>query len=538
MNPSWIELVLTKAYNPDQPRDEDGKWGDGGTGGASTGYKDGQTAVQRAGGVVAREQRSMAARRLLSAAREGPRSAQEGAQAVRYDHADPEAASQRAAYARERAERAREVVARGNTHRTTVGDRKVEIRPHGALHQVEVIKPDGRREIRTRRSTPEESLRDYEHEIHRAARHEAARAEPRVDPPGRSIPTMQISASERFNQEHDAKEARLLAADRGRERTRKETEMEAFEHRVAIEKADDALRIAWGWAYVCEDRGGQVVDVSGDICEAREVQKAAHAFVSDSRAGGVLHEGTGGRIVDSIFFSKAVQDALGIDLGLTGWFVGFEVADDAAWAGVQNGTYTAFSIGGSAETDDLTKGYNPDQDRDEDGKWSGGGGGGGGDDDAVHDYSQELADEDAISEMARAAAKPRLPGPTAAHQAASAAFEAADRAYARNPSKGNLARRVAAADAVREARRAQEAPRVETSRRAAEALASSSEVHDYSQELADRDARAEMRTAARRAERAAAPPKPPQRRSRSMSGNGLNAAQLARVAALRAAKKP
>lgn len=123
---------------------------------------------------------------------------------------------------------------------------------------------------------------------------------------------------------------------------------------VPITKTDPELRIAWGWAYVSEEDGQQVVDHSRQVVESAEVQKAAHGFVSEARVGNVMHrEAVAGEIVDSLFFSKAVQAALGIDLRKVGWFIGFKVHDDAAWAGVQDGTYTAFSIEGIADVEAL-----------------------------------------------------------------------------------------------------------------------------------------------------------------------------------------
>lgn len=127
----------------------------------------------------------------------------------------------------------------------------------------------------------------------------------------------------------------------------------AFVKIVPIEKIEEEKRIVWGWAYVCEDRDGVVVDHSGDVVDAEEVEKAAHSFVLDSRVGSAMHDGPVGEIVDSVFFSKHVQEALDIDLGKIGWFVGFRVADDAAWEGVKSGKFKAFSIGGNAQTEDI-----------------------------------------------------------------------------------------------------------------------------------------------------------------------------------------
>lgn len=218
--------------------------------------------------------------------------------------------------------------------------------------------------------------------------------------------------------------------------------MSEFTRTVEIEKLDEEQRIVWGWAYVCEDCDGQVVDHSGDITEAVEVQKAAHGFVSDSRDGGLLHQGKAGTIVDSIFFSKAVQDALGIDLGRVGWFIGYRVDDDAAWAGVKDGTYAAFSIGGSADTDDLTKGYNPDQPREADGKFGSGGGSGGGDADRAS------AARDLRQAVATAGPGTRAADAHASEQRAAGAFDRADPEGARARADQTRAHTAAAREAL------------------------------------------------------------------------------------------
>ncbi len=127
----------------------------------------------------------------------------------------------------------------------------------------------------------------------------------------------------------------------------------SFTRTVAIEKIEEEKRIVWGWAYVCEDVGGQVVDHGGDVVDEAEIEKAAHSFVLDSRVGNVMHKEQAGEIVDSVFFSKAVQQALGIDLGKVGWFIGFRVDDDDAWEGVKSGKFKAFSIGGQANTKEI-----------------------------------------------------------------------------------------------------------------------------------------------------------------------------------------
>ena len=114
-----------------------------------------------------------------------------------------------------------------------------------------------------------------------------------------------------------------------------------------IEKVDLNKKVAYGWAYVSKANGEQVVDWSSQVWDIEEVRKTAHLFLTDCRTGGEMHISKGGAtLVESIVFTKDIQDALGIDLNKEGWFVGFRVEDDELLKKVENGDYPMFSIGG------------------------------------------------------------------------------------------------------------------------------------------------------------------------------------------------
>lgn len=115
-----------------------------------------------------------------------------------------------------------------------------------------------------------------------------------------------------------------------------------------ITKATDEGLI-YAWASIVEEGGQQVVDVQGDIIPVAELQKAAHSFMSAGREVGEMHSViTGiGKFVESMVFTKDLQDTLGIDLGKVGWLVAMKV-DPASpqFAKVKSGEYKALSIGG------------------------------------------------------------------------------------------------------------------------------------------------------------------------------------------------
>jgi len=134
------------------------------------------------------------------------------------------------------------------------------------------------------------------------------------------------------------------------------SEMVDVRRSTPVAKVDHEKQIVWGWAYVCEKLDVQVEDYSGDIFEAGEVEKAAHDFVLESRVGGVMHSGDAGVIVDSLFFSKDVQAALGIDLGRVGWFIGMHVTDADVWKRVKAGELPMFSIAGRSNSEVLSDG--------------------------------------------------------------------------------------------------------------------------------------------------------------------------------------
>jgi hypothetical protein len=112
-------------------------------------------------------------------------------------------------------------------------------------------------------------------------------------------------------------------------------------------------RLVFGWASVIEENGQPVVDKQNDIITAEELEKGAYDFALHARIGGEMHRKEAGRLVESMVFTLEKQQALGIDLGKVGWWVGFQVSSDDAWQKVKSGELKAFSIGGKAGREDI-----------------------------------------------------------------------------------------------------------------------------------------------------------------------------------------
>ena len=115
-----------------------------------------------------------------------------------------------------------------------------------------------------------------------------------------------------------------------------------------VAKADAEQGLVFGWASVVEKDGALVIDKQGDAILPADLEKAAYDFVLTARQHGDMHQNIGtGQCVESMVFTKDKQAALGVDLGLVGWWVGFKIHDADTRAAIKRGELPEFSIGGS-----------------------------------------------------------------------------------------------------------------------------------------------------------------------------------------------
>lgn len=130
--------------------------------------------------------------------------------------------------------------------------------------------------------------------------------------------------------------------------------------RFKIAKSDDGRRLAFGWANVAIRSNGEVIeDLQEDIVEPEELENAAYRFVELYREGGEMHERGGAAVlVESVVFTEEKMAAVGIPAGTlpVGWWIGFKVTDDDVWEKVKDGTYSMFSIEGTAERVEVEEG--------------------------------------------------------------------------------------------------------------------------------------------------------------------------------------
>ena len=122
----------------------------------------------------------------------------------------------------------------------------------------------------------------------------------------------------------------------------------------SIFKTDDDKRLVFGWASISITVDGeQLEDRQKDIIDPEDLEEAAYEYVLNFRDTGEEHISSmrkKGKLVESCVFTAEKQKAIGIPEGIlpVGWWIGFKIEDDAAWARVKNGTYKMFSIEGKA----------------------------------------------------------------------------------------------------------------------------------------------------------------------------------------------
>lgn len=127
-----------------------------------------------------------------------------------------------------------------------------------------------------------------------------------------------------------------------------------FRLEYKVTKVDEEQRVVFGWFSIVEEDGQAVIDKHGDIIPVEDIEKAVYDFVENSRMAGEMHVNMGvGHLVESVFFSADKQMALGINLGKIGWWGGFRITDDEVWKKVKQGYYPSFSIGGSAQPEEI-----------------------------------------------------------------------------------------------------------------------------------------------------------------------------------------
>lgn len=135
--------------------------------------------------------------------------------------------------------------------------------------------------------------------------------------------------------------------------------MNETERIFTITKAEPDKMQVFGWASVAITADGQQIsDHEGDVIQPDELEKAAYEYVLKFRDTGERHDPDKrkkGKLIESVVLTKEKQEAMGIPAGYLpeGWWVGFQITDEDAWAKIKSGEYKMFSVEGRGERESL-----------------------------------------------------------------------------------------------------------------------------------------------------------------------------------------
>jgi hypothetical protein len=114
-----------------------------------------------------------------------------------------------------------------------------------------------------------------------------------------------------------------------------------------LTKAQPRNQWVFGWASVVSKDGLLIVDKQDDVILPEELEKAVVDYVLYSRDHGEMHTTFGkGQLIESIVFTEEKQKALGIDLGMEGWWAGWHIPCPDLWSRHERGELPELSIGG------------------------------------------------------------------------------------------------------------------------------------------------------------------------------------------------
>lgn len=132
---------------------------------------------------------------------------------------------------------------------------------------------------------------------------------------------------------------------------------------VKVLKTDSTSPLVYGWGAICKirDASGVMIDYRDSDNEEfpEDVTEAAwRDFMLNSRQMDVQHdEQPMGRVVYAMPMTEDIAKAFGVldALDRTGVMVGVQIDDPALIAKFRSGEYTGFSIGGSAQYEDISE---------------------------------------------------------------------------------------------------------------------------------------------------------------------------------------
>lgn len=123
---------------------------------------------------------------------------------------------------------------------------------------------------------------------------------------------------------------------------------------ATVAKVDDSLGLVFGWAIVSEINGEPYIDTQGDYIPSDVAMKAIAKFMEGERVAKTMHVGERtGTVVMAWPMVSDVMKAMEIESQKTGVMIAMKPDSQESLAKFRDGTFTGFSIGGSASSVEL-----------------------------------------------------------------------------------------------------------------------------------------------------------------------------------------
>lgn len=123
---------------------------------------------------------------------------------------------------------------------------------------------------------------------------------------------------------------------------------------IKVAKYDASRRMVYGWSVISKVGGMDYYDTHGDHIESNTLEVAAEVFMKGARVAKCQHEGDAiGEVVFGFPLTADIKKALNIASVNDGMVIGMKITDDATHEKFRSGELTGFSIGGTAEPEEV-----------------------------------------------------------------------------------------------------------------------------------------------------------------------------------------
>ena len=124
---------------------------------------------------------------------------------------------------------------------------------------------------------------------------------------------------------------------------------------VEVAKVDDGLGLVFGWAIISEVNGEPYIDSQDDYIPSEVAMKAIAKYMEGERVAKTMHVGERtGTVTMAYPMEPSIMKSLGVQSEKTGVIIAMKPDTPAQLAKFANGTYSGFSIGGSAAKEAFT----------------------------------------------------------------------------------------------------------------------------------------------------------------------------------------